>query len=77
MAQGSIFVIVTSSASQETIGAINGIAQTCSSIVKAFGPAAVTALYALSVDTGLYGGYGVFWVMGSVAACGVAGSWFL
>ncbi|KAF7377951.1 MFS general substrate transporter [Mycena sanguinolenta] len=51
------FIYVRSAApSKHSLGATNGIGQTCVSIVRAFGPAASTSLFSLSLQRNLLGG---------------------
>ncbi|EIN04049.1 MFS general substrate transporter [Punctularia strigosozonata HHB-11173 SS5] len=69
LAYGTIFVYVTHAApSRRTLGAVNGIAQTTASVVRAVGPALSTSLFAFSVSHDLMGGYAVYVVLVAMAA---------
>jgi hypothetical protein len=66
---GTIFVYITQSApSKRTLGAVNGIAQTTASVVRAIGPATSTSLFSLSVSHNLLGGYAVYLILMCIAA---------
>ncbi|KIM30839.1 hypothetical protein M408DRAFT_327795 [Serendipita vermifera MAFF 305830] len=71
-----IFLYVqASSPTKETLGAVNGIAQTMASIARAIGPASATSLFALSMQRkDIAGGYLVYCVLGAltVVAVGVS-----
>jgi MFS family permease len=58
------FIFLTAAApSRNSLGSINGIAQTVVSCMRALGPAASTSLYAWTIETGWAGGIGVYCVM--------------
>ncbi|KAI6110539.1 MFS general substrate transporter [Pisolithus croceorrhizus] len=64
MAFSSILMYITTSApGRRSLGAINGIAQTTASIVRAIGPASATSMFAYSLQHELLGGYAVYLVM--------------
>ncbi|KAF8589035.1 member of major facilitator superfamily multidrug-resistance, DHA1 sub-family [Ramaria rubella] len=64
MAFGSIFIYLTHAApSRSALGATNGLAQTITSIMRSFGPAGATALFALSIKRNLLGGNLVYIVL--------------
>ncbi|KAG0707245.1 MFS general substrate transporter [Suillus ampliporus] len=57
----TIFMFITASApSKNTLGAINGLGQTCTSIARAVGPALATSLFAFSKQHNLLYGNAVF-----------------
>ncbi|KAG6330572.1 hypothetical protein ID866_8516 [Astraeus odoratus] len=69
MAFSSILMYVTASApNRRSLGAINGLAQTTASIVRAIGPASATSLFAYSLQHNLMGGYAVYAVAIAFAA---------
>ncbi|KAH7915289.1 MFS general substrate transporter [Hygrophoropsis aurantiaca] len=58
---GCIFMFVTTSApTKRSLGAINGMGQTCASLARAFGPATATSLFAASKQFNLLGGNAVY-----------------
>ncbi|KAI6032822.1 MFS general substrate transporter [Pisolithus orientalis] len=64
MAFSSILMYITTSApSRRSLGALNGLAQTTASIVRAIGPASATSMFAYSLQHELLGGYAVYVVM--------------
>ncbi|KAI6098971.1 major facilitator superfamily domain-containing protein [Pisolithus croceorrhizus] len=64
MAFSSILMYITTSApSRRSLGAINGVAQTTASIVRAIGPASATSMFAYSLQHELLGGYAVYFVI--------------
>ena len=66
---GCIFIFVTSAApNKRSLGATNGVAQLAASVVRAIGPAAATSLFALSVESNWFEGYGVYAVF-TVFSC--------
>ncbi|KAF8325449.1 major facilitator superfamily domain-containing protein [Cantharellus anzutake] len=61
MGYASVFLFITaSSPSPSLLGTVNGAAQTIISLARAFGPAAATSLFALSIKHDWLRGYGVF-----------------
>lgn len=64
MAFSSILMYITTSApSRRSLGALNGLAQTTASIVRAIGPASATSMFAYSLQHELLGGYAVYVAM--------------
>lgn len=63
--------------SKHSLGATNGIAQTCISIVRAIGPVASTSLFSLSLERNLLGGWLVYVVMVIISALALLGSTYL
>ncbi|OAX31596.1 MFS general substrate transporter [Rhizopogon vinicolor AM-OR11-026] len=60
----SILIHITAAApNKRSLGATNGLAQTAASIVRAFGPAASTSMFAYSLQHKLLGGYAVYVVL--------------
>ncbi|RPD57953.1 MFS general substrate transporter [Lentinus tigrinus ALCF2SS1-7] len=58
---GAIFIFITSSVpSNRSLGAVNGVAQFVASVMRAFGPAASTSLFATSLERNWLGGYAVY-----------------
>ncbi|PCH42368.1 MFS general substrate transporter [Wolfiporia cocos MD-104 SS10] len=69
MSYGCVFIFITSSApNKRSLGATNGIAQLVAAIVRAFGPASATSLFALSLEENWLGGYAVYAIL-VVVAC--------
>ncbi|KAJ7910235.1 major facilitator superfamily domain-containing protein, partial [Mycena leptocephala] len=72
------FIYVRSAApSKHSLGATNGIAQTCISIVRAIGPVASTSLFSLSLERNLLGGWLVYVIMVIISALALLGSAYL
>ncbi|OAX33305.1 MFS transporter [Rhizopogon vinicolor AM-OR11-026] len=64
MAFSSILIHITAAApNKRSLGATNGLAQTAASIVRTFGPAASTSMFAYSLQHKLLGGYAVYVVL--------------
>lgn len=67
---GCILMYITAAApNRRCLGALNGVAQTTASVVRAIGPASATSLFAYSIQHNFMGGYGVYIVLvfGTVA----------
>lgn len=61
---GTLLMIITASApTKNTLGTINGLAQTSASIARAIGPAFTTSLFAASKEHNLLGGNAVFFIL--------------
>ncbi|KAJ7616315.1 MFS general substrate transporter [Mycena polygramma] len=72
------FIYVRSAApSKHSLGATNGIAQTCISIVRAIGPVASTSLFSISLEKNLLGGWLVYVVMVIISALTLLGTRYL
>ncbi|EIN04047.1 MFS general substrate transporter [Punctularia strigosozonata HHB-11173 SS5] len=68
MCYGVIYVYITSAApSKRCLGAVNGLAQTTASVVRAVGPAASTSLFAFSVEHDVLGGYAAYAILDAFA----------
>ncbi|KAG2739772.1 MFS general substrate transporter [Suillus brevipes Sb2] len=64
MGFGTLLMIITASApTKNTLGTINGLAQTSASIARAIGPAFTTSLFAASKEHNLLGGNAVFFIL--------------
>ncbi|KAG2145321.1 MFS general substrate transporter [Suillus bovinus] len=64
MTFGCILMFITAAApNKRSLGATNGLAQMTASIVRAFGPATSTSMFAYSVQHKLMGGYAVYVVL--------------
>ena len=61
-------LITTAAPNKNSLGATNGLAQLAASVVRAFGPAGSTSLFALSLDHNWVGGYGVYGIF-TVLTC--------
>jgi hypothetical protein len=55
--------ITAAAPNKRSLGATNGLAQMTASIVRAFGPAASTSMFAYSLQHKLLGGYAVYAVL--------------
>ena len=55
--------ITAAAPNRRCLGALNGVAQTTASIVRAIGPASATSLFAYSIQHDFLGGYGVYIVL--------------
>jgi hypothetical protein len=55
--------ITASAPNRRSLGALNGVAQTTASVVRAIGPASATSLFAYSIRHDFVGGYGVYVVI--------------
>ena len=55
--------ITAAAPNRRCLGALNGVAQTTASVVRAVGPAASTSLFAYSIHNNFMGGYGVYIVL--------------
>ncbi|THV02476.1 MFS general substrate transporter [Dendrothele bispora CBS 962.96] len=70
MDMGTINIYIRASAPNDrSLGATNGLSQTCVSITRAIGPAASTSLFALSLQRNLLGGNLVYVVFAAVTVC--------
>lgn len=75
---GCAFIYVRSSApNSRSLGATNGLAQTCISVVRAIGPALSTSLYAVSVERNILGGWFVYLVLIIASTLALFGSAYL
>ncbi|KAF8840254.1 MFS general substrate transporter [Paxillus ammoniavirescens] len=64
MAFNCVLIYITAAApNKRSLGALNGLAQTTASIVRAIGPASATSLFAYSIQHNFVGGYGVYVVI--------------
>ncbi|KAK7052002.1 MFS general substrate transporter [Favolaschia claudopus] len=63
--------------SKHSLGATNGIAQTCISIVRAIGPVASTSLFSISLERNILDGYFVYLVMVILSASSLIATTFL
>jgi hypothetical protein len=63
--------ISTAAPNKRSLGAINGIAQTMVAIQRTIGPAAVTSLFAFSLENNTLGGYLAYVVMLGVVSVGL------
>ena len=69
VAVGCILMYITAAApNRRCLGALNGVAQTTASVVRAIGPASATSLFAYSIQHNFIGGYGVYviFVLGAI-----------
>ncbi|KAK7037835.1 hypothetical protein VNI00_010796 [Paramarasmius palmivorus] len=73
----SISILIVETATPGTLGAVNGLAQAGASGFRGLGPSVASSLYALSLHSGLLGGYLVYAVMASVVLAGTACSLML
>ncbi|KAF7368882.1 MFS general substrate transporter [Mycena venus] len=72
------FIYVRSAApSKHSLGATNGIAQTCISIVRAIGPVASTSLFSFSLERNILGGWLVYVVMVCISVLALFGTTYL
>ncbi|KZP16700.1 MFS general substrate transporter [Athelia psychrophila] len=72
------FIYVRSAApNRRSLGATNGLAQTCISVVRAIGPALSSSLYAVSVQRNIFGGWFVYIVLIIASALALLGSAYL
>lgn len=71
----SIFILIPENASPQTVGALNGLAQTIASSMRIFAPFVSSSLFSLSKEKNLLGGTMVFWVNAFVGAVGAWMSW--
>ncbi|OAX31461.1 hypothetical protein K503DRAFT_777563 [Rhizopogon vinicolor AM-OR11-026] len=68
MANTCMLIHITAAApNKRSLGATNGLAQTTGSIVRAFGPAVFTSMFAYSLQHKLLGGYAVYVVLGTMS----------
>ncbi|KAF8833233.1 MFS transporter [Paxillus ammoniavirescens] len=59
----TLMYIITSAPNRRSLGALNGVAQTTASVVRAIGAASATSLFAYSIRHDFMGGYGVYVVI--------------
>ncbi|THV02477.1 MFS general substrate transporter [Dendrothele bispora CBS 962.96] len=72
MDMGTINIYIRASAPNDrSLGATNGLSQTCISIMRAIGPAASTSLFALSLQQNLLGGNLVYVIFAAVTVCAI------
>ncbi|KAF9262457.1 MFS general substrate transporter [Marasmius fiardii PR-910] len=69
----SMHILIVDNAPKGSLGTVNGLAQMISSGTRAFGPAFASSLFALSLQSGLLGGYFVDAVLIGITVTGV---WF-
>ena len=55
--------VMASSPSQDSLGAVNGLSQTATSIMRTLGPASTTSFFAFSVEKNLLGGNLVYFIL--------------
>lgn len=55
--------ITAAAPNRRSLGAINGLAQTTASVVRAIGPVTSTSMFAYSIQHNLLGGYAVYAVL--------------
>ncbi|EIN06786.1 MFS general substrate transporter [Punctularia strigosozonata HHB-11173 SS5] len=65
----SMILVKENAPSPAALGTTNGLAQATMCFARAFSPAFVSSLYAISVDTGLLGGYAWVTVMVVISVC--------
>jgi len=56
-------MITNAAPSKALLGNTNGLAQTAASLMRAIGPASITALFAVSVEKNLLGGWLIYVIM--------------
>jgi len=59
----TLMYIMAAAPNRRSLGALNGLAQTTASIMRAIGPASATSLFAFSVQHNFMGGYGIYVVV--------------
>lgn len=70
--EGSFFILLSENSSSESLGALNGLAQTIACTMRIFAPFISSSLFSLSQEKNLLGGTMVFWFN---ALLGVGGFW--
>ncbi|KAF7360778.1 MFS general substrate transporter [Mycena venus] len=73
----ALIYVRSAAPSKYSLGATNGIAQTCISIVRAIGPVASTSLFSISLEKHLLGGWLVYVVMVLISALSLIGTAYL
>ncbi|KZT54706.1 MFS general substrate transporter [Calocera cornea HHB12733] len=79
---GTVFACVMilvnmSSPSRTSLGRVNGAAQTSAAMMRTFGPAAASSLFALSNHRRLAGGMAIYLVLGALAVASAAITFFV
>ncbi|KAL8289976.1 hypothetical protein RQP46_002915 [Phenoliferia psychrophenolica] len=75
MCYGCNMLAVTSAApSRRLLGTLNGVAQMCSSLMRAFGPIGASSLFAFSISSHVAGGWLIYFVLigSAIVGAGVA-----
>lgn len=72
--QGSFFILLSEAVPSQSLGALNGLAQTVACTMRIFAPFTSSSLFSLSQERNLLGGTLVFWVIELVAILGVVAS---
>ncbi|KAJ7248248.1 major facilitator superfamily domain-containing protein [Mycena haematopus] len=70
----ALIYVRSAAPSKYSLGATNGIAQTCISIVRAIGPVASTSLFSFSLERNILGGWLVYVVMVLISALTLLGT---
>ncbi|KAK7043855.1 hypothetical protein VNI00_008020 [Paramarasmius palmivorus] len=73
----SISLLTVEAATPGTLGAVNGLAQAGASGFRGLGPSVASSLFALSLHSGILGGYLVYVIMGGITLAGTACSLML
>ena len=69
---GCAFLSITSSVeSPRGLGSVHGIGQTAASLGRALGPTIATSLFAYTLQSGLFGGLGVYVILIAMTLCGM------
>lgn len=74
---GCILLYINDGAPRTALGALNGLAQTTASIVRALAPSTATSLFSVSLEKDLLGGNLVYLVLCSIVVVGMVASYQL
>jgi hypothetical protein len=74
---GCIFLYINDGAPRSALGALNGLAQTTASTMRAFAPSTASSLFAVSLERDVVGGNMVYMVLCAITIAGVCASYQL
>jgi len=74
MSYGCVFILVNEGAPRTALGALNGLAQTVASLMRAIAPSTASSLFSLSLEHNIVAGNLVYIVLLAIVALGVAAS---
>lgn len=72
--EGCIFIYINDGAPREALGAINGLAQTTASLMRALAPSTASSLFSVSLEQNIVRGYMVYVVLCMIIVVGVGAS---
>jgi hypothetical protein len=72
---GCTFIYISSAApSKDTLGSTNGLVQMTASTMRTIALSVASSLFSFSLESGLAGGTGVYWILSTVVLAGLYAS---